>query len=225
MVIGNGMIAKAFSHFSGRQDTLIFASGVSKSKETQVSEFERELTLVTNSIRANPDKVFVYFSTCSINNCDTPYTKHKSIVEKLIQKNCKKYLILRLPIVIGPHQNKDQLIGHLFNKLNTGEEITIFKKANRFLIDSEDIPKIVEYLIESGMQNETIDVAFNNSISIEDLVSLIETIFNKKFIKKHFIDQDSVYIVNNNRFLSLINKSEDLKLTYSIRDMLIKYYT
>jgi hypothetical protein len=45
MIIGNGIIANAVRSYD-REDIIFFASGVSNSLETRVSEFEREFSLL-----------------------------------------------------------------------------------------------------------------------------------------------------------------------------------
>ena len=45
MVVGNGLIAKAFSHHANNPDVIIFASGVSDSACIDYREFNRERML------------------------------------------------------------------------------------------------------------------------------------------------------------------------------------
>ena len=65
MVVGNGMIAKAFYEYNSVDDILIFASGVSSSHLNLESEFTREYTMVKKSLQAYPEKLFISFSTFS----------------------------------------------------------------------------------------------------------------------------------------------------------------
>jgi len=46
MVIGNGMIAKAFSQYKNNPKVLLFASGVSRSNEKEEASFLREKELI-----------------------------------------------------------------------------------------------------------------------------------------------------------------------------------
>lgn len=46
MIVGNGLIAKEFLEYSNSKNILIFASGVSNSKEERVDEFLREENLL-----------------------------------------------------------------------------------------------------------------------------------------------------------------------------------
>ena len=66
MIIGKGMIAKAFDLYKKNQDIVIFASGVSNSLEENIKCFEREEALLKKTILENKSATFVYFSTCSI---------------------------------------------------------------------------------------------------------------------------------------------------------------
>ena len=60
MIIGNGLIAKSFENYN--LDCIIFASGVSSSKEKSRDNFLREVNLLKETISNNPDKKIVYFS-------------------------------------------------------------------------------------------------------------------------------------------------------------------
>lgn len=224
MIIGNGLIANIFKDKFKNDEILIFASGVSNSKEIKEEEFERETSLIHEVLKKHPSKMFVYFSTCSIHNSTkSKYIDHKINIENIIVNLSNKYLILRLPIVIGRDQNKNQLIGYLFEKNKQGELIDIYKNANRYLIDSKDLPSIVTLLIEKGISNEIIEVAFNNSIMIDELLNMIEKITNKPFFKKNS-NIESPYIVDNEKFLSIL-KDVDLTLfNLNIESMLLKYF-
>src|SRR5438477_266860 len=55
MVIGNGMVAKRFESYKTNDQFLIFASGVSNSKNINHAAYERELTLLKNAIEENQE--------------------------------------------------------------------------------------------------------------------------------------------------------------------------
>ena len=67
MIVGNGLIAKAFDNFKDDK-VIIFASGVSNSLEQRKQEFDREENILSNVINENPEKKIVYFSTCYFND-------------------------------------------------------------------------------------------------------------------------------------------------------------
>src|SRR5690349_6695322 len=104
MVIGNGMIAKRFNSYKDNKDVLIFASGVSNSKNRNQAQYDRESDLLEKTIEANPSKVLVYFSTCSIKDpgeANSPYVEHKKQLEDLIQKKLERYYIFRVSNIAG----------------------------------------------------------------------------------------------------------------------------
>jgi hypothetical protein len=223
MIIGNGMIAKVFKEHFHKENVLIFASGVSNSRETRNSEFIKELNMVRESIVNFPDLLFVYFSSCSIHNGNTMYSDHKISVENFIIENSKNYLILRLPIVLGKNQNKNQLIGYLFDKLYKNELVEVYKNANRYIIDSFDLPRIVDLLIDKGISKQILEVAFNNSLLIEEIILIIERISNIKF-EVCYSEINSPYRVDNKRFLSLFNLDELKGFNLNLESMLLKYF-
>ena len=50
MIIGNGLLAKAFIEYKNNDEIVIFASGVSNSLEEKQSEFKRETDLLKLAI-------------------------------------------------------------------------------------------------------------------------------------------------------------------------------
>ena len=119
MVVGNGMMAKKFLSFENDENILVFASGVSNSKETKPENFEREKKLIFESIEKSATKKFVYFSTCSIydpTEKDSFYVQHKLECEQIIKENCKDYLICRVSNVVGKTLNPNTIISYLVSK-------------------------------------------------------------------------------------------------------------
>ena len=105
MIIGSGMLAKAFNIYKADHDLLIFASGVANSQEENRATFQREADLLATAV--NQNLKLVYFSTCSIDDRAvnfSPYVQHKIKMEELIQNECKQFFILRLPQVVGKNQ-------------------------------------------------------------------------------------------------------------------------
>lgn len=223
MVIGNGLIAKAFHRFKQDDKVVIVASGVSNSRNVDIKEFEREFKLVSDLISEHNHRLLVYFSSCSINNEKTAYTKHKLSIEKLIVNKCSNYLIFRLPLVLGENQNSNQLLGHLFNSLRNNKEIEVYQPANRYFIDSNDLPLILEHFIALNVKNEIMDIAFNNSISIVELVELIEKLTKLKFNRK-IINKSSEYHVDNSKFMKIISLCDNSKFNLSLENMIMKYF-
>src|SRR6476659_9153689 len=117
MVIGNGLVAKAFYSYKKKDEFLIFASGVSNSKSSTGQDYQREKELCADTLREHMDKTFVYFSTCSIEDPDlksTDYIKHKLDMENLIKQGSNHYYIFRLSNLAGFSRNKNTVL-NFFN--------------------------------------------------------------------------------------------------------------
>src|SRR5260221_126460 len=100
MVVGSGMMAQAFPDYAESTRTVIFASGVSNSLESDPRAFAREQVLLEEARRTNPEALLVYFSTCNIEDADRKnahYARHKFAMESFLEKSPGKWLIFRLP--------------------------------------------------------------------------------------------------------------------------------
>lgn len=207
MVVGSGMIAKAYKEYQNNNDVVIFASGVSNSKETIESNFKREEELLKIIIESNKDKIIVYFSTCSIEDNslkDSMYVKHKRKMELYVEKHCKNYYIFRLPQVVG-ETNSPTLINFLFNGIMEGKELTINANSTRNIIAVEDVYSITDYLIKNNIyKNEITNIATPFNTPVINIVNIVEKIINKKakykllpIGEKQYINIDKLINVNN----------------------------
>ena len=136
MIVGKGLIASLFMQ-ENHEDILIFASGVSNSSETRAEEFLREKNLLERTIANNPDKLCVYFSTCSIYDSsknNSPYVLHKLKMEEFVKENASKYLILRVSNAVGKGGNPNLLMNYLIRSVENNETINVHTKATRNLI-------------------------------------------------------------------------------------------
>lgn len=178
MVVGNGMLAKAFESYITNEKVVIYASGVSNSSENSDENFQREISLLENCIKQNASNLIIYFSTCSVNDDslkDTKYVQHKKSLEFYIQKNAQKFIIFRLPIVIGYTKNSFTLFNFLKEKLSSNQEVIIQKSAYRYLVGIEDISNVLTKVIDSGsFLNSIIDVSFSKSISVLEMANVMK---------------------------------------------------
>lgn len=181
MVVGSGLLANAFEAYIDNQEVVIYASGVSDSKEIIKGNFEREEKLLRKIINENQDKILVYFSTCSIEDNSVNkslYVIHKKKMETLIQESHNKFYIFRLSQVVGEATNKT-LVNFLFDSILNSKHMTINKKSTRNLIHVDDIFKIVSYIIVNKIySNEITNIATPYNYFLLDIVSYIEKITN-----------------------------------------------
>lgn len=210
MVVGNGLLAKAFVEYDTSDDIIIFASGVSNSKETSQKQFDREEKLLRVYLdKYKKNKYFIYFSTCSMYDTyfeKNAYTKHKLKMEQIIIENAMKYNIFRLSQVLGEN-NKNQLIGFLYNSIKTGTSFDLYD-IERNIIDIADILNISKKLINSEKYiNSIINVANPQNIKVFDLVKIIEKLCQKE-ANYTVIQKKGNFKIDVTQVLSIINKNK-----------------
>lgn len=228
MIVGNGMLANAFKLAKhSLNNTVIFASGVSNSNEQENEEFEREKKLLENILLINKEKLFVYFSTCSIYDStmtNSQYVYHKMYMERIVRENSNNYLIIRLPQVIGKTA-APTIINFLFNKIKNEEEFTIFNRTKRNFIDVDDVVKVVSYLINKKLLfNEIINLASTNYTSVYEVVVMLERVSKKRAIYNIKNSGGEYYIDVSN----MINIYRELSIDFDdnyVMKTLNKYYS
>lgn len=227
MVIGKGLIGEAFSIYKDNNNVLIFASGVSNSKNEIQSEFDREFELVKAQNKST--RLFVYFSTCSISDPSlkkSKYIEHKLSIEKYIQLNFESYLIIRLPNVIGKTKNPFTLTNFFFNSVLDNRHINIQKYAYRYLIEVNDVYKVVNALIQSGTPlNKVANLVISNKISALEIVHQFELFLNKK-AQYTIIEGESDYLIEVDEiFKKYISDYTKDGITYFRKSILKTYPT
>lgn len=197
MIVGNGLIANLFKD-SDRENVIFFASGVSNSLETKIEEFLREENLIRKTMEENPNKIFVYFSTCSVydsSKTGSDYVLHKLKMEQIIKNYCKKYLILRVSNAVGKGGNPNLLMNYLVRSIHNNETINVHTKATRNLIDAEDVSNIIFNLLDSQKLNRIINVAYIRNYSVIEILEIVERFYNKK-MALNLIKSGSGYDIN-----------------------------
>lgn len=184
MIVGNGLVATAFAEFASNNDVVIFASGVSNSKETDPCEFDRETALLNATIDRLGNRTLVYFSTCSVTDpslADSEYILHKLEIERMIRSSLADYVIFRVSNIVGGAANPNVIMNYLVNRISRGEEFPLWERASRNLIDIDDVVKIVGYALREGkFRNQIVNVANPKNIGMLELVELVENYIGKK---------------------------------------------
>ena len=182
MIVGNGLIASLFIECD-QENIIFFASGVSNSLETKKEEFLREENLIKKTIAENPNKIFIYFSTCSIydsSKAESQYVLHKLKMEQIIIQLCPQYLILRLSNAVGNGGNPNLLMNYLVRSVKNNEIINVHTKATRNLIDVEDIKNITNQLIDKQYFNKIINIAYPENYTIIEILEIMEKFYQTK---------------------------------------------
>jgi len=182
MIIGSGLLAKGFK--KKHKKSIIFAAGVSNSKETRSEEFLREKNLILKTLLEQQKNgfPFIYFSSIMSDLIDNDYYKHNLKMEELIRNNSNNYLIFRLPQVIGNGGNNENLINNFVKAIKNGEKVKLINRATRSIIDVDDVVRIVNFcknkIKRKDFYGETINVSEIERISIDDLYLTLTKILN-----------------------------------------------
>jgi nucleoside-diphosphate-sugar epimerase len=184
MVIGNGMIANRFQSYREDNRFVIFASGISNSRNRDEAEYKREIGLLKDVAAANQDKMMVYFSTCSIydpGEKDSRYVLHKLEIEDFIRSHCRHYNLFRVSHLAGQTNNRNTLLNffiyHIKHKLN----FDLWSNASRNLIDIDDMFVIVDTILQKQSNpGQVINIAGTENYRVGEIVAAIEIFFGTK---------------------------------------------
>ncbi len=211
MIIGSGQLAKAFQKSKLKDDTCIFASGVSNSSCTDERQFEREKNLLIDTLKNNSDKKFVYFSSCALSAIEYPkndYYKHKANMEDIIKEHSKKYYIFRVPQLFGDFiDNHKTLINFIYTSIEYNQKFNIYDEAYRYVIEINDVIKIVESYLTHHDSCMTVDIANTYRYKVLDIVQIFEKILNKK-ANYEVIQKKDKYTLDSRNMIDFINRNK-----------------
>ena len=226
MVIGNGMIANRFMNYKNDENIIIFASGVSNSKDKTEENFKREFTLLKQTIKDNPGKQLVYFSTCSIDDQDlknAPYVVHKIEIEKFIKDNVAGYHIFRISNLAGVSNNPYTLLNFFVFNILHQHPFTIWKKASRNIIGIDDMFSLVNYFLqENDLSNAVINIANPGNYSVPYIITTIEEHLHKKGIYNE-VERGDDYNIDISTIEPIITKL-NIQFNDKYLDLLLKKY-
>lgn len=180
MLIGRGMIATSFADFGADDRATIFASGVSNSSEKDPERFARESDLLMTVVRKTP--LTVYFSSLfDKRKALSAYASHKMDMESIVREQSENYLVLRLPQVVGPNNNRFNLVGFFADKLLSQQGFEVQADATRVLLDVCDLRTLSEYYISDPEQwNQTVQIAPPPAVPVRDIVAELEQLLQVK---------------------------------------------
>jgi nucleoside-diphosphate-sugar epimerase len=221
-IIGNGMIAESFKTYNFKS-VCVFASGVADSTENDILKYKKEYDLLKQVLIKNKNNIIVYFSTLSVLRYDyTNYVKHKLFMESYIENNSTNFLILRLPNVVGNTKNKKQLLPFMYNSLLNNDIIQVKNGTYRDLIDVDDLPKIVNFLINEKI-NGKLNITLDNKIKVIDIVNYLIKINNINGQKLELLN-DNESILYDNHISKYYNDLNIKNLNTNPYQIIKKYY-
>ena len=197
-------IAKNF-----KNSIVIYAAGIKRTKGDNFENFKKNLIIFNNLFQSfftyTPKKIIflssieVYGEYIGLAKIDektklSPYTNYslvKIFQEEIIKFFSKKlgydYAILRLPGVFGNEKKNENIISKLVKSQNKKNKFILNTsgKEKRDYLYVEDISKFIIKLLRKKLNKITLNVVSGNSISINELIKIIE----KNFKKKLFIER------------------------------------
>lgn len=227
MVIGNGMVAKRFESYKRKDDFIIFASGVSNSKNTDAAAYKRETALLVDTIKKNRNKILVYFSTCSIydpEENESTYVLHKRAIEIFIQKNVPAYYIFRVSNLVGKSNNHNTILNFFYHHIKHRINFDLWINATRNLIDIDDMYAITDHILQQKIfHNKIINIANPKSYTVKEIITTLESTAGKK-ANYITMSKGKDFCIDISLLLPLIKK---LKLRFGkryLKSLLNKYY-
>jgi len=187
-IVGSGFIAKNFkskNNFFKKNNCILYAAGVSNSINADKSLFDKDFSRLKNFKKISKIKKIIYISSCSVTDPSrnkSLYLKKKIENEKFIKKNFNKYLIIRLPEIIGKNKNKNTLVNFFYYSIKNNQKFSLYKKAKRNFIDMKDIVNILIEIISKKVDNKTLNIASPKMTNVFNVVCILEKILKKKAI-------------------------------------------
>jgi nucleoside-diphosphate-sugar epimerase len=227
MIVGSGVVAHAFrSHIHELPGVCVYAAGVSNSGCKDPREFERERERLQAAItQIEPDRLLLYFSTCSIEDTasrDSDYVRHKRAMEQFVAQR-QRHLILRLPQLAGRTPNPHTLLNYLHARIVRSERFSVFRGAERNVIDVDDVARIVSELVREGACGETINVACTRTAAILDMVRCMEAVVGHRAVFD-IIDAGAGYAIDTSRIQATLTRCGVSFSADYLRRTIQKYY-
>lgn len=138
------------------------------------------------------------------------YGKGKLKIERLLKKNIenKKLIILRLPGIFGGKGNYPGIIDKIIFCIKNKKAFTMYSRGNelRDYVYCKDIPKIIKFILSNkfvSQKTNLINFVKGRSLSINEIIKIIETYLNKKLMLKFNVksNKSGHQIFNNSKFI------------------------
>jgi nucleoside-diphosphate-sugar epimerase len=127
----------------------------------------------------------LYFGTCSVEDPDqqrSPYVAHKLEMESRLERSPGPWMVLRLPLAIGPGHRGRALAQFLFDRISRGEPFDVWERATRYPVDVDDILRIARrFIADRSLWNRRINVALR-AYPVPEFVRAMEAIVGKSAV-------------------------------------------
>ena len=197
MIIGNGLVASEFKKQESKfKNCLIFAAGVSNSKEVDDSEFLRDKNLLISALQKHKDLKFVYISTILAGYVDNAYYRHKLEMEELVKNYANSYVIFKVPQLVGRGGNSNTLLNYFKSRIINEEPVPVYHDSKRSLMDILDLTNMVYYFLNI-VDRETIIIPGIEILKATDLCKMVAATLGKPAnIVEVFMEENNDWAIN-----------------------------
>lgn len=188
MVIGDGLIGRAFAGYAPNRQVVIFAAGVADSLEARPEPFARERALLEATRARFPDATLVYFSTCSIADPDrveSVYVRHKLAMESLLGAWDAPHLVLRLPAVMGHTRRASTLPYHFLARIQAGQAIDVWTHAVRYPICIDHAVAISKNLIDHPGDRKSVNNVALRPYRVTEMLDEMERFLGRSVPRRY----------------------------------------
>jgi nucleoside-diphosphate-sugar epimerase len=151
--------------------------------ETRAAAFARERDLLTRARTQHADKLLLYFGTCSADDPerrDSPYVAHKLAMESFLEDAGRPWMVLRLPLAIGPGHRGRTLAQYLYDRIARGERFEVWQHATRYPVDVADALRAARHFLAAReFHNRRINVALR-AFPVPEFVRIMQDIVGKR---------------------------------------------
>jgi nucleoside-diphosphate-sugar epimerase len=209
MIIGSGLVGRAFAPEFPNNNVCIYAAGVSNSSCSDTHEFLREQQRLTQALEEfQHADAFVYFGTCSVADPEAnkkPYVQHKLNMERLVSEH-PRHLIVRLPQLAGKTSNPHTLLNHLYECISLGKTFSLWRNAYRNIIDVDDVVPIARYfIVDLALRNTAINIANPVNYPMTEVLNAMEIVVGKR-ASINVIKRGSNYPIDTKLMQSVLNE-------------------
>jgi dolichol-phosphate mannosyltransferase len=214
LVIGAGSIADRFCDFSNQEQFVIFAGTIEDSQISDIELINKEEKQIKDALMSFPDAVFVYFSSCSVNDptlISTRYVQHKMEMESLVRNSRKSFYIFRLPSVVNGSSKENDLVSYFVRSIANQLPFELWSNTTRNIIDIDDVHEIVVYILKNSLfMNSVTEIVSPLEASLRDLVFEIEDVIGKKAIVSEVL-KGATYRLDHSKIAEVV---EQLGMTF-----------
>jgi len=216
IILGNGLVSNSLNQLKSERDIVLFASGVSNSRETSIASFQRERAMLVTALQRYHNHKFIYFSSTIVSSpsVNSPYSSHKKAMEKLLFTADASHLIVRLPQLVGPTKSPT-LVAFLRSQILSGSTVTLQARARRRLLCHTDLKRFVALFLRMKMLPAVVTVAPKYTVSPFEISCCIADYYGISNFKYNSVDS-GYEDISDISFIESICGSDDelLSLNY-----------